>query len=188
MRCSVVCSVTLRLLVINISSSSPAINKLRHLLPAVNIITCGTVVQRRHVDNIWPVSALTALSEARYRLRIATSAYPPAFDAPVRVPIRILPWYLVHKKLEWLPMVKKIWRYVYSFWHNPRMWQTHSHTETEWRLIPHLHSIARQKHTSAHSWMYKQWWHQSKSHQHAAYTACSQPRLFKHLEKCYTSA
>jgi len=42
------------------------------------------VVQRRRVDNTWPVAALTASSEARYRLRIVISAYSPAFNAPVR--------------------------------------------------------------------------------------------------------
>jgi len=30
------------------------------------------------------------------------------------------------------PMVKKFWRYVYSFWHNPRTWWTDRHTDTAW--------------------------------------------------------
>ena len=38
--CSVVFGVTLRFLVINISSSSPAINKLHRLLPTINVTTC----------------------------------------------------------------------------------------------------------------------------------------------------
>jgi len=48
------------------------------------------------------------------------------------------------KKLEWLsyPMVKKNWRYDYSFWHNPRTWgtdrQTDGHTDTAWRHRPRL--------------------------------------------------
>jgi len=31
--------------------------------------------------------------------------------------------------LEWCgyPMVKKIRRYLYSFWHDQRTWQTHTH-------------------------------------------------------------
>ena len=74
-RCSVVFGVTLRLLVINISSS-PTINKLCHLLPAISVTTCRAVLRRHRVDNIQPVAALTASSEARYRLRIAISAYP----------------------------------------------------------------------------------------------------------------
>ena len=49
--CPVIFGVTLRLLGINISSSSPAINKLRRLLPAASVTTCGTVVRRRRVDN-----------------------------------------------------------------------------------------------------------------------------------------
>ena len=96
--CSVVFGITLRLLVINISSLSPAINKFRHLLPAISVTPCETVVRRHYVDNTWPVAALTACNEARYRLRIAFSAYPPAFDTLVRgVPVRILPCHLVWK-------------------------------------------------------------------------------------------
>jgi len=41
----------LRLLVINISSSSPAINKLRHLLPAVSVTTCGRGAENAGVEN-----------------------------------------------------------------------------------------------------------------------------------------
>jgi len=55
------------------------------LLPAISVTTCGTVVRRRRVDNTWPVAAVTARSEANYRLRIAISAYTLlVFDAPVR--------------------------------------------------------------------------------------------------------
>jgi len=51
------------------------------------------------------------------------------------------------KKLEWhgYPTLKKFRRYVYSFWHDPRTWQTHRRTNTAWRHRPHLHSIAWQK-------------------------------------------
>jgi len=36
------------------------------------------------------------------------------------------------EKLEWFgyPMVKNVWRYVYSFWHNSRTWQTDTQTHT----------------------------------------------------------
>jgi len=36
------------------------------------------------------------------------------------------------EKLVWFGylMVKKIWRYVYSFWQNERTWRTHTHRQT----------------------------------------------------------
>ena len=74
--------VTLRLLVINVSSSSPVINKLRRLLPAISVTTCGPVIQRRSVDNTWPVAALTARDEARYWSEIAIFAYPTCIQRP----------------------------------------------------------------------------------------------------------
>ena len=97
MRCSVVFGVTLRLLVINISSSSPAINTIAYYQRCV--ITCETVaVQRRPRLHHLPVAALTQAvkpdigSETRFLLT------PPAFDAPVRgVFVRILPRRLVGK-------------------------------------------------------------------------------------------
>jgi len=73
-----------RLLVINISSSSPTINKLCHLLPVLCVTTCRTVVWWQRADNTWLVAALTTRDEARYRLRIAISAYPTFICAPVR--------------------------------------------------------------------------------------------------------
>jgi len=54
------------------------------------------------------------------------------------------------EKLEWrgYQTVKIFWWYVYSFWHDPRTWQTHGQTDrqsdTAWRHRPRLHSIARQ--------------------------------------------
>jgi len=46
----------------------------------------------------------------------------------------------------WLPDGEKFWRHDYSFWQNPRTWQTdrwtdrHAHTQTDtaWRHRPHL--------------------------------------------------
>ena len=51
------------------------------------------------------------------------------------------------EKLEWFgyPIVKKCWRYVYSFWQNSRTWRSDGRTDTAWRHRPCLHSIARQK-------------------------------------------
>jgi len=73
MCCSVVFGVMLRLLVINISSSSTTISRAAYYQRCV--ITCETVavVHRRHC---WHVAALTAGTKAIYRLRIAISAYP----------------------------------------------------------------------------------------------------------------
>jgi len=82
MRCSVVFGVTLWLLVINISSSSFAINTAAYYQLCVTGRWPSSTGDR--VDNTWPVAALTAGIKARYSLRIAISAYPtPAFDAPV---------------------------------------------------------------------------------------------------------
>ena len=81
---SVVYSVALRLLVINISSSSPAINNLRRLLPAISVTTCRNMVWRRRgtrVDNTWPVTALTACSDIGSESRFLSS--PPVSDAPI---------------------------------------------------------------------------------------------------------
>jgi len=90
MRCSVVFGVTLRLLVINISSSL-AINTAAYYQRCV--ITCETVAvvhRRPRLQHLAYFSVNTG-SQAIYRLRIAISAYPPAFDAPVRgVPVGIL--------------------------------------------------------------------------------------------------
>jgi len=38
--------------------------------------------------------------------------------------------------VEWCgyPVVRNLWRYVYSFWQNVRTWQTHRHTN---RRTPH---------------------------------------------------
>ena len=57
------------------------------------------------------------------------------------------------EKLEWCgySMVNKFRRYLYSFWHNPRTWQTHrqtereTHTDTAWRHRPRLCIASRGK-------------------------------------------
>ena len=57
------------------------------------------------------------------------------------------------EKLEWCgyPMVKKFRRYVYSFWHDPRTWQTKGRTDRRTdrhrltAIAALMHSIARQK-------------------------------------------
>ena len=70
--CSVVFGVTLRLLVINTSLSSPIINKL-HRLPTTSVINHG-LSQMSELHSLLQV--LTACNGARYWLRIAISTYP----------------------------------------------------------------------------------------------------------------
>jgi len=114
MRCSVVFDVTLRFLVINISSSSPAINTTAYYQRCV--ITCETVavVHRRPYLQHLPVAALTQYtgiqaiigSESRF---LPT---PRAFDAPLGgggFPLEYCYAVWHGKKLEWR---------VYRWWKN----------------------------------------------------------------------
>jgi len=82
MSCSVVFGVMLRLLVINISSSSPAINIAAYYERCV--ITCETVavVHRRPCLQCLAYCSVNTGSQARYRLRIAISAYPTCMQRP----------------------------------------------------------------------------------------------------------
>jgi len=81
MCCSVVFDVTLRLLVINISSSSPA-NTAAYYQTICHNLRAVAVVHRRPCYNTWPVAALTTSIQAIYRLRIANSAYPTCIRRP----------------------------------------------------------------------------------------------------------
>jgi len=79
MRCSVVFGVTLRLLVVNISSSFPVINTAAYYQRCVTF--CETVVvvhQRQCLQHM----AVNTGSQARYRLRITISAYPTCIQRP----------------------------------------------------------------------------------------------------------
>jgi len=122
MRCSDVFGVKLRLLVINSSSSSPAINTAAYYQRCV--ITCEKVVvlhrrPRLHLQHL-SVAALTQAvkpdigSESRFLPTL------PAFDAPVRRggggSRRNIAMPFGTEKLEWCgyPMVKKN-NAVYSF-------------------------------------------------------------------------
>jgi len=110
MHCSVVFGVRLRLIVINISSSSPTINTAAYYQRCV--ITCETmaVVHRRPClhYNTWPVALLTQAdvgSESRFL------PIPPAFDASVMGgSCRNIAMPFGKEKLEWCgyPTVKKI--------------------------------------------------------------------------------
>ena len=106
MRCSVVFGVTLRLLVINISSSSSAINTTAYYQRYVTTCRRYSRGPGDRVYNVWPVAALTASSQARYRLGNAISAYPTPLGGRSRRNIAV-PFGM--GKLEWCyTMVKKI--------------------------------------------------------------------------------
>jgi len=149
MRCSVVFGVTLRFLVINISSSS-AINTAAYYQQSVTTCATMTVVHRRPCWQHLAVAALTAGSEkARYRLRIAISTYPPCIRRPRwggGVPSEYC-YAVWHGKLEWCgyATVKKFRRYLYSFLQNARTWQTHRQTDTARRHRPRLCIASRGK-------------------------------------------
>jgi len=76
MRCSVVFGVTLRLLVINISSSSPAINTAAYYQRCVTTCETVAVVQRLVCGSV------NTGSQATYKLGIAISAYPTCIRRP----------------------------------------------------------------------------------------------------------
>ena len=83
MRCSVVFGVTLRLLVINISSSSPAINTVAYYQRCV--ITCEMVaIHRRLRIQHLPVAALTQAVKPDIGSESRFLPTPPALDVPVR--------------------------------------------------------------------------------------------------------
>jgi len=81
---------------------------------------------------------------------------PPAFNAPVRGGLRLniaIPFGM--EKLEWLgyPMVKKFWRYVYSFSRNSRN-VTNRRTDTACRHRPRLCIASRGKNLQRNSRCY----------------------------------
>jgi len=86
--------------------------------------------------------------------KIVILSYPLAFDAPVRGgggSRRNIATPFGTEKLEWCgyPIVKKFRRYFYSFWHDPRTWQTDirtdGQTDTVWRQRPRLCIASRGK-------------------------------------------
>ena len=68
--------------------------------------------------------------------------YPLVFDAPVKGSPSEYCYAVCMKKPEsrGYPMVKKIWWYINSFWHNLRTWQTDKQTH---RQTPHIRQRPR---------------------------------------------
>ena len=152
MRCSVLFGATLRLFVINISSSSPAINTAAYYQRCVTNLRRDGTVAVVHRRPCWQHLACCSFNSKQWIAQNRDFClYPTCIDAPLwrkgsRRSIAI-PFGSGVNKLEWrgYRMVKKFWWYVYLFWHNSRTWQTHTHTDTAWRHRPRLHSIARQE-------------------------------------------
>ena len=112
MRCSVVFGLTLRLLVINISSSSHAINTAAYYHRCVTTCETVAVVHRRPCLQHLPVAPLTQAVKPDIDSESQFLRTPPAFDVPVKgggflSEYRYAVW---HEKLEWCgyPMLKKI--------------------------------------------------------------------------------
>ena len=131
MRCSVVFGVTLRLLVTNISLSSPAINTATYYQRCV--ITCEMVaIHRRLRIQHLPVAALTQAvkpdigSESRFLPIPHLHSTSPLGGFPSKYCYAV--WH-GKTRMAWLPDGEKFWWYVYSFWHDPRTWQTHWQTD-----------------------------------------------------------
>jgi len=109
LRCSVVFCVTLRLLVINISSCSPAINAAAYYTSDVSQLARRWPWSTGDpVYNTWPVAALAQAVKPESRFLPTTLA----LDAPFKGgggSRRIIPISFGMEKLEWCgyPMVKK---------------------------------------------------------------------------------
>jgi len=139
MCCSVVFGVTLRLLVINISSSSPAINTAAYYQWCV--ITCemvAVVYQRLRLQH--PVSySVNTGSQARYRLRIVISAYPTCIPCPFGgVPVGILLCHLARKNYNGVATLrwKKFDMFIRFDTIHERDKHTHTHRERQ-TVTPH---------------------------------------------------
>jgi len=125
------------------------------------------MVHRRPCLQHWRVAALTQAIKPDIGLELLFLPTPPAFDAPVRgVLVGILFCRSARKKLQWrgYSTVKKIWWYVYSFWHNSRTWQTDTHTDTAWRHRPRLRIALHAKKSIPHIPSLLLSWRQCLSH------------------------
>jgi len=81
-------------------------------------------------------------SIASYYTRIAICAYTPThLTPPLGGSRRNIAAPFSTEKLKWrgYPRVKKFRRYVYSFWHDPRTWQTEERTNSAPKLRPFVY-------------------------------------------------
>ena len=116
--------IMLTLLVTNTSSSSPVINKL-HCLPAASVI-----------NSPWSVAAVYYI----WHLNHSDVSWDRNFCSPY---LHLMPplggphgniaMMFGTENLEWwgYPIMKKFWRYIYSFRQNPQMWQTDQRTHRQ---------------------------------------------------------
>ena len=132
-------------------TSSPS-QTLRRLVRTTDDGRCGecstlAAVRRGFVFHTSRIVRLTTLyrpvcSKARYSSRIAFFAYPTCIRHPRwggEVPSEYChPGWYGKTRMVWLPDGEKIRRYVYSFWHDPRTWQTDGRTDGRTdRQTPH---------------------------------------------------
>ena len=157
MRCSVVFGVTSRLLVINISSSSPAVNTAAYYQRCV--ITCGGTVSRCPPPAVLTTPGLLQRWQQAVKPEVGSESRflptPPAFDAP----IRDYCYAVLHRKPELCgyPIMKEnlmIYLIVLTESTNVTDAHTDRQTDTAWRHRPRLHSIARQKWYSKFSYSF----------------------------------
>jgi len=156
MRCSVVFGVTLRLYVINILSSSPAINTAAYYQRCVITSETVAVVHRRPCLQHLASCSVNTGSQARYRLRIAISAYPTCIRRPHYGGSR---WTITMpfgtEELEWrgYPMAKKFYNMFIRFdtTHKRDRHNTDRQTDTAWRHRPRLYIASCDK-NSWHIW------------------------------------
>ena len=139
--------------IINISSTSPVNNKQPRLLPAVVSQLAGRLPWSTggRVYNTRPVAALAQAVKPDIGSESWFLPTIRAFDAPFRgggSSRRIISISFGMEILEWCgyPIVKIFWRYVYSFWHDPRTCRTDRQTDTAWQHRP------RQKVVAYSSW------------------------------------
>jgi len=108
---------------------------------APGAITLNVVWMEREFDAfklsrfMYPSNYNRFWDRVRYLWKNRYFIIPLAFDAPVRgVRVGISATPLGWKKLEWCrySTVKKFRKYVYSFWRDPRTWQTDGRTDRHW--------------------------------------------------------